>query len=81
MRRRLCIVILLGLLLGALFVAPAEAVTYHGGTPAQQAYAQGVIEECWEPWQAVEQKLPGGVWPPRAVDDHRQLTTKAPPRV
>jgi hypothetical protein len=62
MIRRLCIAILLGLLLGALFVAPASAVTYHGGTPAQQAYAQSVIEECWEPWQAVEQKLPGGVW-------------------
>lgn len=61
MRRCLLILLILGLLLGALFCGQAQAITYKNGTPAQQAYAQSIIESCWEPWQAVEQ-LAGGVW-------------------
>ena len=61
MRRCLYIAILLGLLVGALFVGQAQAITYKDGTPAQQSYAQSIIEECWDPWQAVEQSA-GGVW-------------------
>jgi len=63
MRRRFLIVLLLGLLLGALFVGQAHAITIHGGTPEQQQYARDVIESCRMPYKSVEKRLDqyGGV--------------------
>ena len=55
--RRLLIAILLGLLLGALFVAPARAVDYSGGSAEQRAYAQAVVESCAIDYALVEARL------------------------
>ena len=55
--RRLYIVLLVGLLLGAFFVGQAQAVTYVGGTPEQRSTVQSVLESCWLDYRWVEDTL------------------------
>lgn len=45
--RRLYIVVCLAAIAAFFMPANAEAVTYSGGSEAQRAYAQEVIESCW----------------------------------
>lgn len=48
-------------IVAALFFTPsADALTIQGGTEAQRAYAQEVIEDCWLDWQWVDERA-GGV--------------------
>jgi len=58
-RHRIIVAILLGLLLGALFVGQASAVTVAGGTPEQHAIVQSVVEQCSLDYRVVDEWFDG----------------------
>lgn len=55
--RNIALTVFATLLLLALWVTPAQAITYQGGTTEQRSVVQAVLESCWLDYQWVEDTL------------------------